>query len=167
MVSRTITSVIEAWHASRNLQAACTFVELTQAALLIICSAPSLLFNDLARPNPLIYAMPFLFLLGLQNATIKTLLKLEGSGIKSGGVLTALGVELGNIVSDANPTSDGRSITESSKRVALLASMAGSFVGGMLLGLLGFHRFGFLSFLFLAAALVSASSVRFLKALLY
>jgi hypothetical protein len=92
---------------------------------------------------------------------------LVGIFLPIAGVLTALGVELGNIVSDANPTSGGRSITESSKRVALLASMAGFFVGGMLLGFLGFHRFGFLSFLFLAAALVSASSVRFLKALLY
>jgi hypothetical protein len=160
-----LSSLITASQVKKNSYAGWSLIELTQSALLIICSFPGLLSNNLAKPNPLFYAVPFLFLLGMQNATIKTLLTLEGIGI-SGGILVALAVEIGEVASDTKTTSVDNSGIDSSKKLALLASLVASFSGGILLGLFGFHHFGFHFFLFLAATLAILSAVTFVKAFL-
>lgn len=100
------------------------------------------------------------FTMGLQNAVIT---KISGSVVRTThltGIITDLGIELGKLVY-WNRSSDGISapVIADRQRMATLAVLVATFLGGGVLGALGFKHMGYLATLPLAGILILLSAV--------
>jgi len=142
-------------------QRAQAFPLLLGAFILFACG---LLLSHLVNHNTIVLitvSILFSFLLALQSATIRLLMSEERGGTLGGGVMTDLGIELGDLIYGVPTRSneDGGVLTSDRTRLRLLGSIMGLFLAGMLGGILGFNEFGLAFLLFLATALFTISTV--------
>lgn len=158
-------SVFPNWEGRKESGRRYGFWGMAQAFLLIGCGFLGMNLGNHERLGLATGAILFSFLLGLQNAIIRSLLNMEHETSHVGGILTELGIGLGDLI--YAPTiglpSDETSKAADPKRLALLTSMVGFFFVGVLIGTLGFNQFGFLFFLFFAATLLLISALPFIK----
>lgn len=100
------------------------------------------------------------FTMGLQNAVIT---KISGSVVRTThltGVITDLGIELGKLLYwNQLPTDQAPPVKADRARMRTLASLVACFLGGGILGALGFKQFGYLATLPLAGVLMGLSVV--------
>lgn len=109
-------------------------------------------------------AILFSFLLGLQNVMVTSSLSKEHGTNHIGGIVTELGIGLGNLIYEVTTKKiAGKQLQEEDRtRLTLLASIVGFFCGGVFLGTLGFNQLGFLFYLLLAAFLFFVSTASLL-----
>ena len=100
------------------------------------------------------------FTMGLQNAVIT---KISGSVVRTThltGVITDLGIELGKLLYwNQLPADQALPVKADRARMRTLASLVACFLGGGILGALGFKQFGYLATLPLAGVLMGLSVV--------
>jgi uncharacterized membrane protein YoaK (UPF0700 family) len=103
------------------------------------------------------------FVMGLQNAMITKISKAEIRTTHMTGLVTDIGIELGRLVywngPRNGPMRNAVFVRCDRQRLALLASLLGSFLGGGLAGALGFKHLGFISTVPLATLLVALAVV--------
>ncbi|MBH9579299.1 YoaK family protein [Inhella proteolytica] len=99
------------------------------------------------------------FIMGLQNAVIT---KLSNAVIRTThmtGIVTDLGIELGKLVYWNRAETEQAPVLADRARMAVLASLLASFLGGGLAGAYGFKAFGYRSTLPLALLLAALAAV--------
>ena len=100
------------------------------------------------------------FTMGLQNAVIT---KISGSVVRTThltGVITDLGIEMGKWAYwNRTPSEQAAPVVADRARMVMLLSLVLAFLGGGLVGALGFKHFGYLATLPLAGILVFLSAV--------
>lgn len=107
------------------------------------------------------YAVLFAFLLGMQNAMILYLLSEECGSNRSSGIVTDLGIELGNAIypTQINQGLDKKLYFGSLSRLRLLMLIVGLFMCGVLIGTVGFTYLGENSCFILATILLLLPAV--------
>ncbi len=98
------------------------------------------------------------FIMGLQNAIMTKLSRAEIRTTHVTGLITDIGIELGKLAY-WNLSGDLPAVRADRQKLALLASLAGLFFAGGVIGALGFYHVGFVSALPLAAILVALAAV--------
>ena len=102
------------------------------------------------------YVVLFAFLLGMQNAMILSLWSEECGSTLSSGIVTNLGIELGNAIypTQINQGLDKKPYFGSLSRLRLLMLIVGLFMCGVLIGTVGFTYLGGNSCFILATTLL-------------
>ncbi|OYT90856.1 MAG: hypothetical protein CFE43_16235 [Burkholderiales bacterium PBB3] len=159
------TALLVNWARQRRLRSEYALPLLAEALLMLVFG---LLGATLGRETPFAVPMTVLvlaFTMGLQNALVT---KISASQIRTThmtGVITDLGIELGKLVywngrpragavADAGPQSQVRA---NRVKMRLYASLLLSFMGGGVVGAMGFKYVGFIWVLPLAALLLMVS----------
>jgi uncharacterized membrane protein YoaK (UPF0700 family) len=103
------------------------------------------------------------FVMGLQNAMITKISNAEIRTTHMTGLVTDMGIELGRLVywngPRNGPMMHAAFVRCDRQRLALLASLLGSFLSGGLAGAIGFKHVGFIATVPLAALLVGLAAV--------
>lgn len=159
-----ISSMLALWQERKQSGWIYGLVLMLEASLLTACG---LLGAHPANHERLFLAVGtilFLFLLALQNAMITSSLSKEYGRNHIGGIVTLLGIGLGNLIYEVTTKRiAGKQLQgEYRTRLTQLASIVGFFCGGVFLGTLGFNQLGFLFYLLLAALLFFVSTASLL-----
>jgi uncharacterized membrane protein YoaK (UPF0700 family) len=131
-----------------------------EAALLLVfglLGANLELFGDWFIPAALLLLC---FIMGLQNAVVREISKTEIRTMHVTGVMTGLGVELGNWIYGDDPgQGNGQRMSKAAaEKLALFATILGLFVGGGIVGAVAFATAGFAATVPFAAVLMTLAA---------
>jgi len=159
-IGAALSTTLWNWQHSRKASLKYSFPLLLQAVILTCAMLGGKAFNTGLLPlatNVLL----FLFVLGMQNAMILSLLAEERGATYSSGIVTELGVELGNMVypTCVNQDADKKSYRGNPSRLRLLIYIVALFICGVLIGTVGFTYLRGTSCFVLAAGLLLSAGV--------
>lgn len=141
------------WALRRKLQSAYGRPLLVEAFLLLVFG---LFGTSMAHLGHLLVPLTVLilcYIMGLQNAVITKISHAEIRTTHVTGLLTDLGIELGKLLY-VNRFDRTRPVRASRTRIRIQLTLISSFIGGGMVGALGFKHLGYIATLPLAALLV-------------
>ena len=156
-----LTAVLVNWSRQHWLRSEYALPLLVESVLLLLFG---LMGATLTRQTPFAVPLTLLvlaFTMGLQNALVS---KISSSQIRTThmtGVITDLGIELGKLLywnrSGRREASSDHKVVANRLKLRLYSTLLGSFIGGGLVGALGFKHVGFVWVVPLALGLLSLS----------
>jgi len=150
-----ITALMVRWALRRNLRSAYSRPLLVEALLLLVFGLFGAAID--ARSVALVpYAVVLLcFIMGLQNALITKRSNAEIRTTHITGLVTDLGIELGNLVYINRSFPEAKKVRANRGKIASYLKLLGSFVLGALIGAWGFKAVGYVATVPLALVLVA------------
>lgn len=154
LVGAMTTAIAVNWARRHQLRSRFAIPLLLEAGLLLIFG---LLGGVLAGYTALVAPVTVVllcFLMGLQNAVITKVSKAEIRTTHVTGLVTDIGIELGRLLY-VNRLEDAAPVRANRERLGIHLLLFGCFLGGGVVGALGFNAIGFLATIPLAVVLVA------------
>ena len=136
----------------RGLAGIYAFSVLVEALLLACLGCADLWLPDVARRPALVFGLSFL--MGLQNAVVTQISNARVRTTHVTGMVTDIGIELGNLVDLARGSGDDGAVTFNREKLRLHSQTVASFLVGGVLGVLAYKTTGALLLFGISAALL-------------
>ncbi len=141
------------WARRRDMRSAYARPLLVEATLLIVFGLFGTAISRFAGLWLPMTVVLLCFIMGLQNALITKISNAEIRTTHITGLVTDLGIELGKLLY-INRRAMPKKVTANRRKLRILSALIGSFLGGALVGALGFKLYGYIATLPLALLLL-------------
>lgn len=147
------TAILVNWGLRRTLHSAYGLPLLLESLLLLIFGPLGSAINTAANLFVPLTVILLCFIMGLQNAVITKISRAEIRTTHVTGLVTDMGIELGKMLY-INAESDASPVRANRDRLRLQGKLIAGFVGGGLLGAIGFKYLGYITTVPLAMLLL-------------
>jgi uncharacterized membrane protein YoaK (UPF0700 family) len=161
MAGAVTTAILTNWARRRAMHSEYALSLMLEALLLLffgLMGAYLRLWTEFLLPGTVLLLC---FIMGLQNAVVTKISRAEIRTTHMTGVVTDLGIELGRLLywNRFHRDQPERMVRADRNKLMLLASIAGLFLAGGLVGALAFKHFGFLATVPIALLLIGLAAL--------